>query len=62
MFSTAQVIFATFFCIVFTMLIIFSYKKDKKRYQQNYKGVIRVLIAFAAFVFFLFMIKFFLKT
>lgn len=57
MFSTGQWIFAGFFLIVFTYIIIKSYKKDRKLHERNYKGVIWVGTVFVIFVILLFLIK-----
>lgn len=62
MFSTGQVLFAALFCAIFIAGIAISYKKDKKRHQQNYTGVRWVMLSFVTFVLFLFIIKFLLKT
>ena len=62
MFSTGQLIFAALFAIVFIGVMVLSYKKDKKMYKKNYKGVIWILISFAAFIIILFVIKHFLKN
>tara|TARA_B110000858_G_C17366284_1_gene277507 strand:+ start:111 stop:293 length:183 start_codon:yes stop_codon:yes gene_type:complete len=50
MFSTGQLIFALFFVISFTAIIIYSYNKDKKKSQQYFKGSFWVLIGFLIFV------------
>lgn len=57
MFSTGQWIFAGVFLIVFTFIIIKSYKKDRKLHQRNYKGVVWVGTVFVVFVILLFLIK-----
>ncbi|WP_373516241.1 hypothetical protein [Pricia sp.] len=62
MFSTGQIIFALLFAIGFTVIIVFSYKKDKKLHIKNYKGVQWVAMAFIAFILTLFLIKYMLKT
>jgi len=46
MFSTGQLIFALFFIVGFTFVIIYSYKKDK----QYFKGSFWVLIGFLIFI------------
>ncbi|MDG1823240.1 MAG: hypothetical protein P8H25_07720 [Flavobacteriaceae bacterium] len=50
MFSTGQLIFALFFVVSFTAIIIYSYNKDKKKSQQYFKGSFWVLIGFLIFV------------
>ena len=62
MFSTGQIIFAAFFVIAFTIIMILSYKKDKKLHSKNYKGVIWVGIVFLSFIIILFFIKYLLKN
>ncbi|AYN68790.1 hypothetical protein D1013_16080 [Euzebyella marina] len=62
MFSTGQIIFASLFAIAFAIVVILSYKKDKKLHSKNYKGVKWIALGFAVFVGLLFFIKFFLKN
>jgi len=62
MFSTGQLIFAAFFFIAFVIIIILSYKKDKKLHKKNYKGVVQILLSFITFIIILFWIKHFLKN
>jgi hypothetical membrane protein len=50
MFSTGQLIFALFFVFTFTAVIIYSYKKDKQKSRQYFKGSFWVLIGFLVFV------------
>ena len=49
MFTKGQLIFAIFFIITFTIIIIISYKKDLKFLKNTYKGVRWVLIGFIIF-------------
>ena len=49
MFTEGQLIFAIFFVITFTIIIIISYKKDLKFLKNTYKGVRWVLIGFIIF-------------
>ena len=62
MFSTGQVIFAIVFILLFTLILIFSYRKDKDLHAKNYRGVKWVGIVFVIFVIFLFAIKYILKN
>jgi mannose/fructose/N-acetylgalactosamine-specific phosphotransferase system component IIC len=62
MFSTGQVVFTVFFILLFTISLVFSYRKDKKLHTKNYKGVKWVGIVFIIFVIFLFAIKYILKN
>ena len=57
MFSTGQLIFALAFVIVFTTVIIRSYRKDKTEQPDYFKGSSRVLIAIAVVIILLFTIK-----
>ncbi|PKA82192.1 hypothetical protein ATE92_0317 [Ulvibacter sp. MAR_2010_11] len=61
MFSTSQLIFAICFLIGFVILMIFSYRKDKKLHKKHYKGSFWVLIGFIVFVLALIAIKSYLK-
>ena len=49
MFTKGQLIFAIIFVIIFTIVIIDSYKKDVKFLKKTYKGVRWVLIGFIVF-------------
>ena len=62
MFSTGQLIFAAVFVLLFASALAFSYKKDKKLHQKNYKGVKWVGIVFILFIIILFGIKYMLKN
>jgi hypothetical protein len=45
MFTKGQLLFAVFFAIAFTILMIWSYKKDIKVHKKYYKNTFLVLIA-----------------
>jgi O-antigen/teichoic acid export membrane protein len=45
MFSKGQLIFAVIFLIAFTILMIWSYRKDIKIHKKHYKNTFIVLIA-----------------
>lgn len=62
MFTTGRLIFAALFVVVFTIIIVVSYKKDSKLHQKNYQGVKWVGIFFLIFLILLFAIKYFLKN
>lgn len=62
MFSTGQLIFSALFFLVFIVVMILVYRKDKAWHKKNYKGVIWVLVSFVAFIIILFLIKQFLKN
>jgi uncharacterized membrane protein YccC len=61
MFSQGQLVFAGFFVVVFTAIIIYSYRKDVKLHNVFYKGNYKILIGFLIFIALLFVIKIFLK-
>jgi len=61
MFSTGQIVFAALFALSFALIIFFSYKKDFKLHEKNYKGVKWVGIIFIIFIILLFIIKYLLK-
>ena len=44
MFSKGQIIFAVFFVIAFTILMIWSYRKDLKIHKKYYKNTFLVII------------------
>ena len=46
MFSFGQLIFGICFFIVFVIIVFFSYKSDKKKQPQYFKGSYKVLIGF----------------
>ena len=46
MFSIGQLIFGICFFIVFVIVVIFSYKSDKNKQPQYFKGSYKVLIGF----------------
>jgi len=62
MFSTGQWIFAGIFVIVFTGILIASYRRDRNLHKKNYPGVIWVGVTFVIFVILLFLIKNLLKN
>lgn len=57
MFSTGQLYFALFFVIAFFMVIVWSYKGDKKRNHNYFKGSYKILVVFVALLLLLFLIK-----
>tara|TARA_Y100000589_G_scaffold50605_1_gene42190 strand:+ start:228 stop:413 length:186 start_codon:yes stop_codon:yes gene_type:complete len=58
MFSQGQIIFAVFFAISFTIIVIIAYKKDAKLHKKYYKGSLWVLLAFISFIAMIAAIKF----
>ena len=61
MFSEGQWWFAGFFVIAFVILMIFSYRGDKKLHKKHYKGSLKILLGFVGFVVLLFVLKVLLK-
>lgn len=61
MFSNGQLVFAALFIIVFTIAMIYVYRKDLKMHKMYYKGSIWILVSFFAFVGFLYLIKYLWK-
>jgi mannose/fructose/N-acetylgalactosamine-specific phosphotransferase system component IIC len=61
MFSQGQIYFAIGFFIVFTIITVFMYRKDRMLHKKNYKGVPWILVGFLAFFLFLLALKFGLK-
>ena len=61
MFSTGQIYFAIGFFIVFVIITVFMYRKDRSLHKKNYKGVPWILVGFLAFFFLLIALKFGLK-
>lgn len=61
MFSTGQWIFAALFLIAFTILTIYSYRKDINIHHKFYKGSYKVLFGFILFIIILFVIKIVMK-
>jgi len=57
MFSSGQLVFAIFFVITFTIIIIYNYRKDLKFLKNTYKGVHWVLIGFIVFFSLLLVLK-----
>lgn len=45
MFTKGQLIFATFFIVAFTLLMIWSYRKDIKIHKKHYKNTYLIVIA-----------------
>ena len=58
MFSKEQIIFGILFVIAFTIALVYAYRKDLNLHKRYYKGSIRVLVAFIAFLLFIVAIKF----
>ena len=61
MFSSGQWVFAALFLLVFILVLIRAYRRDRELHARNYKGVLWVGIVFVIFVLLLFLIKYILK-
>lgn len=61
MFSMGQIYFAIGFFIVFVIITVFMYRKDRMLHKKNYKGVLWILVGFLAFFLLLLGLKFGLK-
>ena len=61
MLSTGQIVFAICFFVAFVILMVFSYRKDKKLHNKQYKGSIWILVGFIVFVLLLLGIKTYLQ-
>jgi uncharacterized protein YebE (UPF0316 family) len=61
MFTQGQLYFAVFFVIAFTVVMLYTYRKDITMHRMHYKKSYHVMIAFVIFILALFAIKFFLK-
>ncbi|WP_317043445.1 hypothetical protein [Nonlabens spongiae] len=61
MFSEGQIYFAIAFFVVFVIITVMMYRRDKKLHKKNYKGVPWILVGFLAFFLLLIALKFGLK-
>ncbi len=61
MFSTGQIIFALLFILVFVVVIVRMYRKDRKWQQKQYKGAGWVLLFFIGFMALLLFLKYILR-
>jgi len=61
MFTTGQLIFAICFVVAFVIIMIFSYRRDKKLHRKHYKGSFWILVGFLVFVGLLLLVKWMLK-
>lgn len=57
MFTSDQILFAAIALVIFTIAMIFLYRKDLALHKKHYKGTIWVLVGFIAFFALLFFIK-----
>ena len=61
MFSFGQLIFGICFFIAFVMIVIFSYKADKKQQPQYFNGSYKILVGFIIAFSLLLLVKFITK-
>ena len=57
MFSKGQLIFAIGFVIAFTVFIVWSFRKDRKKNPNYFKGSFWVLLGFLVFIALLLLLK-----
>jgi len=57
MFSSGQLIFAAFFVVAFTLIIVYSYRKDRKDQEEYFKGSFKIILFMMGLLFSLFLIK-----
>ncbi|UCA56346.1 hypothetical protein LDL78_00950 [Aequorivita sp. F7] len=62
MFTTSQLVFAVLFLVVFVIIMVYSYRGDKKLHKKQYKGSLWILVGFIAFIVFLLLVKTYLKN
>jgi cytochrome bd-type quinol oxidase subunit 1 len=62
MFTTGQLVFAVLFFVVFVIVMIYSYRGDKKLHKKYYKGSLWVLVGFIIFLSILMAIKGYFKN
>jgi len=61
MFSFGQLIFGICFFVVFVIIVILSYKADKKQQPQYFKGSYKILVGFLIAFSLLLLVKFITK-
>jgi len=61
MFTTGQWLFAIIFLFFFILLMVFSYRKDRKLHKKYFKGNLWILLGFIVFVLLLLALKTLLK-
>ena len=62
MITTGQIVFAVLFFIAFVIIMVYSYRGDKKLHKKQYKGSLWILVGFIAFIVFLLLLKTYLKN
>lgn len=61
MFSTGQLVFAILFFIGFIIILIYSYRGDRKLHRKYYKNSLWILVGFLVFMGLLFLLKIWFK-
>jgi len=61
MFSKGQLIFAAVALVLFIVIMLFSYRSDRKRNRTYFKNSYLVLVAFLIFMGFIFFLKVYFK-
>jgi cytochrome bd-type quinol oxidase subunit 1 len=61
MFTTGQLVFAIIVIVAFILLMVYSYRGDRKLHKKQYKGSLWVLLGFLVFITSLLLIKSYLK-
>ncbi len=61
MFTTGQLVFAALFFVVFVIVMVYSYRGDKKLHKKYYKGSLWILLGFIVFIALLLLFKTLLK-
>ncbi|SFR51123.1 hypothetical protein SAMN04490243_2449 [Robiginitalea myxolifaciens] len=62
MLTTGQMVFGAIFALVFIVVITLMYRRDRGWQRKQYKGVLKVLLAFISFLIILLLLKYFLKN
>jgi hypothetical protein len=61
MFTPGQIVFALLFILVFVLVMVRMYRKDRPWLQKQYKGSGWVLLLFIAFIALLLFLKYILR-
>lgn len=61
MFTSGQLTFAAIFLVAFVLVLVFSYKGDKKKSRKYFKNSYLVLLGFLVLMGFMMFLKFYFK-
>jgi len=61
MFSPGQIVFALLFILVFVLVMIRMYRKDRQWLGKQYQGTGWILVVFIGFIALLLLLKYFLR-